>query len=174
MPVEFRRDIYYATFDRIVPALDKEMALLYNGAGAGYELEIQRIMVFHWQVLAGVGVPLDFEWNRITNGTTPSAGTDVTPRKRRTGAAELPSGILAKHAAATVTVGHMIRRFITTNEEVVAGSLDVHALGLSPVLYERKPGEFGYCLANGEGISLKCKTGSVVGSCSFMIEFCLN
>jgi hypothetical protein len=164
---------FAAVYDRIVPAANKHMATLWNGA-AGRKLTIARVYRMNWQVSAVTGVMLEQELRFITahsGGTSSQIIADDTQ-------IALTSGIVAT-SGATVTQDtgsrSLIRRVLACNEEaVLASGYALVGTGFSidaALVWMKRPSSIGIVLRQNEGLTIKNITSSTIGSCSYVIEF---
>lgn len=166
---------FYAVFDRIAPAGNKYMAVLWNNAQAR-RVVVNRIYRFNWQVAAVTGVMLEQELREITARTT--VGTQVPIQLEDISDPPLTSGIECSHNASGVTESGgrgLLRRFFAVSDEMLLASTNlVKDLALShdtQLIYWRRPGSRGHVIPTGRGLVVKNITASTVGSVSYVFEF---
>lgn len=163
---------YWAVFDRIAPATNKYMAVLWNSTSTRL-VKLRRIWRMDWQAAAVVGVLLEQELRQITART--GVGTTVTPVPIDS-ADTLTAGIEASHAATGVTDGGMLSRVFAASEEVILAATG-QVLGFSSderyqIVYEESRGSAKpITLRQNRGIAIKNITASTIGSVSYIFEF---
>ena len=165
---------FFAVYDRVIPAANKYMATLFN-TSATRKVVVSRIYRLNWQVTAVTGVMLEQEFRFITTRTS---GTAVTIQQDDTNVT-LSAGITADHASTAVSEGTgtrgLIKRVLACNEEAAlttAYTLVGTGFSVDPALvWMRRPGSSGIVLRTNQGITIKNITNSVVGTCSYVIEF---
>lgn len=162
---EFLPNTFYVLFDNIIPATNKYMATLFN-TSASRKVVIQKVHRFNWQVTAVAGAVLEQYVARITARTP---GVTVTCRSMDT-ADVLSSGISSDTNSSSVTENHIIRRLISTNEELTITEKGYGFDG-GGAFYERQPYHKGITLRQNEGVTIRNVTNSAVGAVSYMIEF---
>ena len=165
--------LFYAVFDRIVPAANKYMATLFNTSASDI-LMVTGIFRHNWQVTGVAGDILEQYLARITART---AGTAVTLRTHDS-VEVIPAGVVADTNSTVVTEGHTIRRLWARNEEVSFSkkTADIDDLvgfniGDSTMIWKQTPSYVGIILRQNEGISIRNVTASAVGSVSYVMEF---
>jgi hypothetical protein len=162
-PATFR-----AIFDRIVPAVNKHVAVLFNSS-ATRKVVIHKVFVYNWQAAAVTGTIIEYEWKRIT---TLVGGTAVTPISNDT-ADTLSAGITAVHTPTSATEGALLKRGFTSGEEVKIGACTLesnNALRQGALFYEKSAGIKGIVLRQNQGITVKVISGTV-GTISVIILF---
>lgn len=163
---------FTVVFDRIAPATNKYMAVLWNGS-ADRKVVLNRVYRFNWQTGAQTGVLLEQELREITARTAGTALTIVADDITDT----LTAGILAEHGGGATDGGRgLLRRFYATNEEMALAAAsvvqkDTALLHDAQMVYWRRPGSTGWTIPAGRGIAIKNTTASTVGTCSYVIEF---
>lgn len=164
--------LFYAVFDRIVPATNKYMATLFN-TSATRKVVVRNIYRFNWQATVVAGIALSQYLARITART---AGTSVTTRTVDTNDT-LSAGITADTLSTAVTEDHIIKRIWAMNDEIesdVGISLDAsQTVGFEngTNIYSKPAGLRGLTLRQNQGVSIRNVTASTVGSCSYVFEF---
>jgi hypothetical protein len=163
---------FYAVFDRIAPAQNKAMAVLWNGA-TGRKVIVNRIYRFNWQVGAVTGVMLEQEIREITA----KAGTPTNVPIQTDDADDLlTAGIVCEHNGTFTEGGRgLLRRIFAVSEEMVLAAANLTKdLALShdaQLVYWRRPGSKGWTLPVGRGLVIKNLTASTVGTVSYVVEF---
>lgn len=160
---------FYAVFDRVTMAADKYLATLFN-TSATRKAVVQRVWVYNNQFDRVAGGDIDLELLRITART---AGSAVTPRAEDT-ADSLSAGIVADTNSTAVSESHLVRRILSSGEEIGFSSSDAQSLLALPVFalrYERRTGQRGLVLRQNEGITLKFVDGDDDGTVSVVYEF---
>lgn len=167
--------MFYAVFDRIVPATNKYMATLFN-TSATHILMVNRILEYNWQVTAFAESSLEQYLARIIARTT---GTNVTIHSHDP-LDNIPSGIIADTNSTSVTEDHIIRRNLyANNERQSAGSVpqipDYLAYTIfgeqGSILWERPQGMKGIVLRQNQGITIRNITSATAGGVSYAFEF---
>lgn len=164
-----RTDItFYAHFDRIVPAANKYMAVVFN-TSAVKKIVFKRIEVMFRGAAAVTGVVLDQYLTKI-DATT--AGTVITPFAEDP-SDPLAAGITCSHNDSGVFENHIIKRFTATSEESKIGAAMAEDAGTfgSIVLYEAAPGTRGLTSRQNKGIAIRNLTNSTVGTVSYFFLF---
>jgi hypothetical protein len=159
---------FYAVFDRIAPAANKYMAVLWNGT-VSRKLVIQRVWVYNWQNSSVTGVLLEQQMIKISART---AGTPVTPLAGDP-SDTLTSGIIAETAATGVTDAGMYKRIFCASEEEALSSAQAtpgttESTGLQ---YSRVSGTRGLVVRQSQGWAIKNLTNNTNGSVSYVVEF---
>jgi hypothetical protein len=167
-PAITERPMFYATYDRIVPAQNKYMATLFNGS-ADKAYAVHRVWSFNWQQAAVTGVLLEQYLAKITART---AGTTVTVQTADT--TETAPAIADTNSSA-VTENHIMKRHFGCSEEMVIASTGI-TLSASvdrnyQLIWDTPNGCRPLILYANEGVSVRMVTNSTVGSCSYIIEF---
>lgn len=163
--------MFYAYFDRIVPAANKYMATIFN-TSATRKVVIHRIWKINTQLTAVAGVSSELYIARITART---AGTSVTIRAEDTNDT-ISAGITADTNSTAVTETNIYRRFLSSSEEgAVLGTQlgeDFEATSLDfQILYDRHSSMKGHTLRQNQGITIRWVTATTVGSRDFLFEF---
>jgi len=161
---------FYVLYDRIPPAENKYVAVLWNGSSTR-KIVVQRIRVYNWQVTAVTGVLLEQQLEFITART---AGTTVPIRTYDT-IDTVPAGVSAEVGVTGVTTGHIIERIFTTNDEMALTTNNIATWRVElagAVTYDRKlSGVKGHTLRQNQGIAIKNITKATLGSVSYIFEF---
>jgi hypothetical protein len=160
---------FFVVFDRIAPAANKYMAVLYNTSSTK-KVIVHRIARYNWQSALVAGVTLEQYLAKITAYT---GGTATTIRSMDS-ADVLPAGINAVTGAATVTEDFLVRRFFASSEEANFGNANYSnapAVDTSAAIYERTPGTRGFVLRLNQGLAIRNVTNSAIGTVSYAIEF---
>ena len=163
---------FYAVFDRIVPAQNKYMATLFNGA-TGRKVVVNRIYRFNWQIIGVTGALLEQEIREVTART---AGTTVSIHPEDI-SDTLTAGIVADHASTSVTEGGrgLFQRIMAVNEEMALGVVtmarDTAVQHDAQCVYWRRPGSKGWVIPTGRGLTIKNIPNSTIGSVSYRFEF---
>ncbi len=159
---------FYAVFDRISPAANKYMAMLFNSS-LNRKMVIQRVWVYDWQGGAVAGVVLEQQMLRVSART---AGTSVSPVAGDPNDT-LSAGLAADTNSTAVTDGSLFKRIYCTNEEEALTSSQAMP-GTSEntgLQYSRKDGTRGIVVRQGQGFAIKNITSNTNGSVSYVIEF---
>lgn len=159
---------FYAVFDRVAPASNKYMAVLWNGT-VSRKLVIQRVWVYNWQSSSVTGVLLEQQMIKISART---AGTAVTPLAGDA-SDTLTSGIVAETASTGVTDAGMYKRiFCASEEEALSSAQAVPGTTENAGLqYSRVSGTRGLVVRQSQGWAIKNLTNNTNGSVSYVVEF---
>jgi hypothetical protein len=160
---------FFAIYDRIAPATNKYMALLFN-TSLTKKLVVYRINRYNWQVAAVTGQTLEQYMAKISAYT---GGTSADIRTTDS-ADSLPAGITSITGAATVTESFLIRRLFASSEEANLSNANFYnalTLDYSVSIYERTSGTRGIVLRTNEGLAIRNVTNSTAGTVSYVIEF---
>jgi len=164
-----RTDItFYAHFDRIVPATNKYMAVVFN-TSAVKKIVFKRIEVMFRGASSVTGVVLD---QYLTKIDFTVAGTVITPFAEDP-SDPLAAGITCSHNDTGIVENHIIKRFTATSEEPKIGAGMAEDAGTfgSIVLYEAAPGTRGLTSRQNKGIAIRNLTNSTVGTVSYFFLF---
>lgn len=165
--------LFYAVFDRIVPAVNKYMATLFN-TGLNL-LMVNRIYRVNWQNTDVSDSNLEQYLARITARTV---GTSVIIGSDDTGDST-PSGAVADTGSTVVTETNIRLRFFSTNDSSVGltggdkfGTAIVHSFNIQDgIIYRNEPGVKGMVLRQNQGISIRNVTSNTIGTVSYVFEF---
>lgn len=168
--------IFYTVFDRIAPAADKYMAMLFN-TSASNVLMVERILKFNWHITPVITAVNQEQY--IARITAFAGGATVTIRSADILNA-IPVGADARSGVTPVTEAHIIRRFMYGQDEVMAPgnvpeipAYPAYMLGGEEgnVIWSRRPQTKGLILRQNEGVAIRNVTASTNGTCSYVIEF---
>lgn len=148
-------------------AQNKQHISLFNAAASGKIVTIHDIRYVNLALTAVTGVGVRFDIKRIT---THSVGTAVTPEKLDTLNPNLPAGVTVR-AACTVTEGNILWAVAVNNDEIPLTGINHNFLGCSIVPSVIDPRAGKITLREGEGITVKQITNSVVGTFAWIIQF---
>lgn len=148
-------------------AQNKQHVNLFNAAASGKIVTIHDIRYVNLALTAVTGVGVRFDIKKIT---THSVGTVVTPEKLDSSNPALPAGITVR-AASTVTEGNILFAIAVNNDEIPLSGINHNFLGNSilPSVIDPRAGKI--TLREGEGITVKQITNSVVGTFAWVIQF---
>jgi hypothetical protein len=160
---------YYLRFDRIAPAQNKWMGVLFNPAASGKILKVRRIYVLNWQAATNAqSATLDQYLARVSSLT---GGTAETVRKFDTND---PNSTASAAHGGTSTQVEMIRRFFASTAQInfsnsnwfnalafaVNGGIFIAEGEISPII-----------LREGQGLGIYNLTNSTSGGVSYIFEW---
>jgi hypothetical protein len=181
----------FARFNRITPGTNKFMAIIAQTPGVGPTFTVRRIWVMVDSLVAAAGVMLDQQIVRVTTGVPTAVTTTNTTVKAYDSAdanalAQFTNlAAIGEAAVGTLTVVSTLKRFIFTNEEAVITeglAQRFAADNMYKLIYDdavdgfalrsaAAETDFSLSLAKAHGIAIQNVTNSVVGLCSYVIEF---
>lgn len=163
---------YFAHYDRIAPAADKAMAVLFN-ASSTVDLRLKRVYVYNAQVAGVAGVILDNEMVFITSAT---GGTVVTKRQFDSGDSA-PNTLTTASQNSTVVESWSYKSLPHTNEEAtLLGAQSFEDLLANntrdyQLVYESVSGTKDLTFHQNQGISIENRTSSTLGTISTIMEW---
>lgn len=168
---------YFVLYDRMLlvnvgpPTSNKtHVGTLFNTSSTR-KVVIQRIWVINWQFDPLQGGDVDLELWKIS---ARSGGTSLNIRSEDS-ADTLSSGIVAHTDPTSVTQDYLLRRVMSTSDEVTFGGSQYKtqmAIPMNALQYERRRGQRGLTLRQNQGVSLKWTgQGDGDGTVSMVIEF---
>jgi hypothetical protein len=163
---------YYALADAVAFAANKHMISIHNAAGTGKMLVLKKLFLIDLQLAAATGVALRQDVKRFSAAHT--AGTAITPVPCDTASPALPAGVTVK-TGATVTDVTLLFPLTFSNDEVGAtqafpGSLQL--AGINWLIEGVETQEIR--LREGEGLTVKNITTTVVGSFAYLLVFTVD
>lgn len=163
---------YYAVADAVAFAANKHMISLYNAAGSGKLVVLKKLYLINVQLTAVTGVAVRQDVKRFTAVHT--GGTTVTPTTCDSTNPALPAGVTCK-TGATVTDLSLLFPLAFANDEVGATqafpSVQLQA-GINWLPEGAEVQEVR--LREGEGVTVKNITSTVVGSFAYMLVFTID
>ncbi len=163
---------FYVHYDRIVPANNVYMAALKNNEST-LDLVIERILAYNGQVATVTGVILSQRLDLIPSATI-TGGTTETARDYDT-ADTTPNVQAVSKPSSIGGVPDSLRFFLNSNEEGSALAAqnweDFLANDANFQIIFRRSETDGIIVRPGEALGIFNGTNSVVGSCSYIIEF---
>lgn len=160
---------YYALADNVAFAANKQMISIYNAAGTGVLVVLKKLYLINLQLAAVTGVAVRQDVKRFS--AVHSAGTLVTPTTCDSANPALPAGVTIR-TGGTVTDLTTLFPLTFANDEVGATqafpSVQLQA-GISwlpegPEVQEVR-------LREGEGVTVKNITSTVIGNFAYMWVF---
>jgi hypothetical protein len=154
-------------------ANNKSMGAIFNGAGSGRIVRIQRVWMLNNQTAGVTGVLTTMNIRRTT---AQSAGTAVVPVKHDTASTTLAAQILVATGATVTLTGVELRRWMWSNDEpaVSSGTSDEFECLVPLNLVWDSTGDADIepiVLREGEGISVHHPGSTTVGICDIFVEF---
>ena len=163
---------YYALADAVAFAANKQMISIYNAAGSGKLIVLKKLYLINIQLTTVTGVAVRQDIKRFTAVHT--AGTAVTPVPCDSTNPALPAGVTVK-TGATVTDVTLLFPLTFANDEVGATqafpSVQLQA-GINWFIEGSEVQEIR--LREGEGLTVKNITSTVVGSFAYMLVFTVD
>ena len=163
---------YYALADAVAFAANKQMISLYNAAGSGKLVVLKKLYLINLQLAAVTGVAVRQEFKRFT--AAHSAGTLVVPVPCDSANPAIPAGVTVR-TGATVTDLTLLFPLTFANDEVGATqafpSVQLQA-GINWLPEGSEVQEVR--LREGEGVTVKNITSTVIGSFAYMFVFTLD
>lgn len=163
---------YYALADNVAFAANKQMISLYNAAGTGKLVVIKKLYLINLQLSAVTGVAVRQDVKRFS--VAHSAGTAVTPVPCDSINPALPAGVTVK-TGATVSDVTLLFPLTFANDEVGATqafpSVQLQA-GINWLPEGIEIQEIR--LREGEGVTVKNITSTVIGSFAYMFVFTID
>lgn len=163
---------YYALADAVAFAANKHMISLYNAAGSGVMVVIKKLYLINLQLSAVTGVAVRQDFKRFTAVHT--GGTAITPVSNDTTNPALPAGVTCK-TGATLTDVTLLFPLTFANDEVGATqafpSVQLQA-GINWIPEGSEVQEVR--LREGEGVTVKNITSTMVGSFAYMFVFTVD
>lgn len=163
---------YYALADAVAFAQNKQMISLHNAAGSGVMVVLKKMFLINLAIASVTGVMLRQDVKRFTAVHT--GGTTVTPTTCDSTNPALPAGVTCK-TGATVTDLTLLFPLTFNNDEVGATqafpSTSLQA-GINWLPEGNEVQEIR--LREGEGITIKNITNTVVGSFAYLIVFTVD
>lgn len=163
---------YYALADAVAFAANKQMISLYNAAGSGKLVVLKKLYLINLQLAAVTGVAVRQEFKRFT--AAHSAGTLVVPVPCDSANPAIPAGVTVR-TGATVTDLTLLFPLTFANDEVGATqafpSVQLQA-GINWLPEGSEVQEVR--LREGEGVTVKNITNTVIGSFAYMFVFTLD
>ncbi len=160
---------YYALADAVAFAANKQVISLYNAVGSGQLVVIKKLFLINVALAAVTGVAVRQELKRFSAIHT--AGTAITPVPSDSASPALSASITAK-TGATLTDVTLLFPLAFSNDEVGATqafpSVQLQA-GINWLPEGQEVQELR--LREGEGVTLKNITNTIVGSFSYMFVF---
>lgn len=163
---------YYAVADAVAFAANKHMISLYNAAGSGKLVVLKKLYLINVQLTAVTGVAVRQDFKRFSAVHT--GGTAVTPTACDTSNAALPAGVTVK-TGATVTDLSLLFPLAFSNDEIGATQAFPSAQLQAGINWLPEGSEVQEVrLREGEGVTVKNITSTVVGSFSYMLVFTID
>lgn len=163
---------YYAVADAVAFAANKHMISLYNAAGSGKLVVLKKLYLINVQLTAVTGVAVRQDFKRFSAVHT--GGTAITPVPCDSSNPALPAGVTVK-TGATVTDLSLLFPMAFSNDEIGATqafpSVQLQA-GINWLPEGSEVQEVR--LREGEGVTVKNITSTVVGSFSYMLVFTID
>lgn len=157
---------YYFLADSVAFATNKQMISLYNASGSGVMLVIKKLYLINMQLSAVTGVAVRQDFKRFS--AVHSAGTLITPTTCDSANAALPAGVTCR-TGATLTDVTTLFPLTFANDEVGATQAFPSVQLQAGVNWLPEGGEVQEIrLREGEGVTVKNITSTVVGSFSYM------
>lgn len=147
--------------DAVAFAQNKHHISILNAAGSGKCLTIHDLRWVNLSLTAVTGVGIRWDVKKIT---AHSGGTALTAEAWDTLNDTLPAGITVRTGATSVTEGNLLFPFTSHNDEIPLTGLNAQQLGNSilPGMGDVKSGALVF--REGQGMTVKQITNSVVGS----------
>lgn len=162
---------YYALADAVAFAQNKQMISIMNAVGSGKMVVLKKLFLINNAIAAVTGVALRQELKRIT---AHSSGTLVTPQPSDSASPSLPAEVTVR-TGATATEGALMFPLTFTNDEVGATQGFPSATLLAGLNWFAEGSEVQEIrLREGEGITVKNITNTIVGSFSYLIVFVID
>lgn len=161
---------YSAYFDRVVPAMNKHMAQIFN-TNANVDVLIESIISISNNAVAINGAALDQELRFLTAETP---GTVVPVFRPDSIYPILPAGVSITTNGSGTLASTIINRWMTTNEKIGTGAEDsIRAIANQRLftIYKFEPGKQQIVLHQNQGLVVRNITASILGSCSYLISF---
>lgn len=160
---------FYALADAVAFANNKHMMSIFNAAGSGVFLNLQKLFLINNQIATATGVALRLNVARLTAAHT--GGTDIVPTTCDTANDALPAQVTVK-TNATATAGTLLFPITLNNDEIGAtmafpGAQLLAGLNWFPEGNEIQP----YRLREGQGLTIQNITNTTVGSFAFLLVF---
>lgn len=163
---------YYALADAVAFAANKQMISLYNAAGSGKLVVLKKLYLINLQLSSVTGVAVRQDFKRFS--AVHSGGTLITPVPCDSSNPALPAGVTCR-TGATVTDLTLLFPLTFANDEVGATqafpSVQLQA-GINWLPEGSEVQEVR--LREGEGVTVKNITSTVIGSFAYMFVFTLD
>ena len=163
---------YYALADAVAFAANKQMISIYNAAGSGKMVILKKLHLTNVQLAAITGVAVRQEVKRFS--AVHSAGTLITPVACDSSSPVLPAGVTVR-TGATLTDVTTLFPLAFNNDEVGATqafpSTQLQAITNS-FIEGAETQEIR--LREGEGLTIKNITSTVVGSYAYNLVFTID
>lgn len=163
---------YYALADAVAFAANKHMISLHNAAGSGKLVVIKKLYLINLQLSAVTGVAVRQDFKRFSAVHT--GGTAVVPVAADSANPALPAGVTCK-TGATLTDVTLLFPLTFANDEVGATqafpSVQLQA-GINWLPEGAEVQEVR--LREGEGVTVKNITSTVIGSFAYMFVFTID
>lgn len=153
-------------------AASKHHLSIFNGVGSGKVIRISKL--FMTNMLLNVTVSGGVRRLDVKKATVVSGGTDLTPVKHDTINDDIPAQILIK-TGATVTDGALLFPLIFPDDEMLLTQNSMAQQIFSGINWIPEGLEIqGFTLNEGEGVTIKQITSSVVGVTTWIVAFTLE
>jgi len=163
---------YFALADAVAFAANKQMISIYNAAASGVLVVIKKLYLINLQLTTVTGVAVRQEVKRFT--AAHSAGTLITAVSQDSANQAVPAGVTVR-TAATVTDVTLLFPLTFANDEVgvtqAFPSVQLQA-GINWMIEGNEVQETR--LREGEGLTVKNITSTVVGSFAYMFVFTIE
>jgi hypothetical protein len=161
-------DTWFALADAVVFAANKQHISLFNASGSANSIRIKKLFIINNSLASVTGVACRFDVKQIS---ALSVGTAVTPLSADSGQVALPAQITCK-TGATVTEGALWFPITVANDEVGATQAFPSSQLMAGFNWVPEGSEIKEITLNeGEGITVKQITSSIVGSFSWLLVF---
>lgn len=160
---------YYALADAVAFAANKQVISLYNASGSGVLVVVKKLYLINLALLGITGVAVRQELKRFS--AAHSAGTLITPVPCDSVNPALPAGVTAR-TGATVSDLTLLFPLTFANDEVGVTQAFPSVQLQAGINWMPEGSEVQETrLREGEGITLKNITSTVVGSFAYMFVF---
>jgi len=163
---------YYALADAVAFALNKHMISIHNASGSGVMIVLKKMFLINNALATVTGVMLRQDVKRFS--VAPTGGTAITPTTCDSTNPALPAQITCK-TGATVTDVALLFPMTFNNDEVGATQAFPNVALQAGINWLPEGAEIQEVrLREGEGITIKNITNTVIGSYTYLIVFTVD
>lgn len=163
---------HYAIADAVAFAANKHMISLYNAAGSGVLVVVKKLYLINLQLSSVTGVAVRQDVKRFTSVHT--GGTVITPVPCDSANPAVPGEVTVR-TGGTVTDLTLLFPLTFANDEVGTTQAFPNSQLLAGISWMPEGAEIQETrLREGEGITVKNITSTVVGSFAYMLVFTIE
>lgn len=163
------RDSFYVLADDVPFAVNTQALSLLNAAASGVAIRIHKLFLINTILMDAAGTRIRFD---VKRATAHSGGTLLTPVGCDSENAALPDGVTARTGATSVTEGSKLFPLLLPNDEIGYTQAFWQPQILAGFNWMPEGLEMQeLTLREGEGITVKQITSSVIGTFSWLVVF---